>query len=83
MRATNIRGTILDILERAQPYALPESQLVVELNGALRPAVGSAEFDEQVLFLQTRRYITTVPDPLDDLLVKWAITEAGLAMLRQ
>jgi hypothetical protein len=83
MRATTIRRTILDILERAQPYALPESQLVVELNGALRPAAGAAEFDEQILFLQSRRYITTVPDPLDDQLVKWAITEAGLTMLRQ
>jgi hypothetical protein len=83
MRATIIRRTILDILERAQPYALPESQLVVELNGALRPAAGSAEFDQEILFLQIRRYITTVPDPLDDQLVKWAITEAGLTMLRQ
>jgi hypothetical protein len=35
------------------------------------------------LFLQTRGYITTIPDPLDDHLVKWAITEAGRTMLRQ
>jgi hypothetical protein len=83
MRATNIRRTILDVLERAQPYALPESQLIVELNGAMRPAVSTAEFDDQLLFLQIRRYVTTVPDPLDDQLIKWAITEAGLTMLRQ
>jgi hypothetical protein len=83
MRATNIRRTILDILERAQPYALPESQLAVELNGAVRPPAGRAELDEEILFLQTRRYIATVPDPLDDHLIKWAITEAGRSMLRQ
>jgi hypothetical protein len=83
MRTTNLRKAILDILERASPYALPESQLTVELNGTVRPPAGKAELDEEMLFLQTRRYITTIPDPLDDNLVKWAITEAGRTMLRQ
>ena len=83
MRTTNLRRAILDILERAQPYALPESQLKIELNGAVRPPAGDAEFDEEILFLQTRAYIATVPDPLDDNFVKWAITEAGMTMLRQ
>jgi hypothetical protein len=83
MRSTNIRRTILDILERAQPYALSESQLAVELNGAVRPPAPRAEFDEEILYLQIRRYIATVPDPLDDNLIKWAITEAGRTMLRQ
>jgi len=82
MRAINIRRTILDLLERAQPYALPEPQLAVELNGAIRPPAGRAELDEELLFLQTRACIATVPDPLDDNLVKWAITEAGKTMLR-
>jgi hypothetical protein len=82
MRSTNIRRAILDILERAQPYALPEQQLTVELNGVVRPPTARAELDEELLFLQRRGYITTVPDPLYDTLVKWAITEAGMAMLR-
>jgi hypothetical protein len=82
MRSTNVRQAILNILEHCQPFALPESQLVVELNGAVRPPVGRAEFDDEILFLQTRGYITTVPDLLDDRLVKWTITEAGMAMLR-
>ena len=83
MRATNIRRAILDILERAQPFALPEGQLTVELNGAVRPPSGAAEMDEELLFLQSRGYVTTIPDPLDERLVKWAITEAGRTMLRQ
>jgi hypothetical protein len=82
MRSHNLRRAILDILERAQPYTLPESQLTVELNGAIRPPAGRAELDEEILFLQTRAYIATVPDPLDDNLVKWTITEAGKTMLR-
>jgi len=83
MRSTNIRRAVLEILERAQPYALPEEQLKIELNATIRPPVGQAEFDDQVLFLQMRTYIATVPDPLDDNLVKWAITEAGMTMLRK
>ncbi len=83
MRTTNIRRAILDILEHCQPFALPESQLAVELNGSVRPPAGKAELDEEILFLQVRGFITTVPDPLDERLVKWAITEAGAAMLRK
>jgi hypothetical protein len=56
---------------------------VIELNGVIRPPASEAKFDEELLVLQTRGYITTVPDPLDDRLVKWAITEAGMTMLRQ
>jgi len=83
MRALNLRRTILDILERCQPFALPESQLEVELAAIIRPPAAKAELDETLLFLQSRRYIATVPDPLDDNLVKWAITEAGMTMLRK
>jgi hypothetical protein len=83
MRSNTIRRAILGILERAQPYALPEEQLSVELNGMVRPPAGKAETDEEILFLQVRSYITTVPDSLDENLVKWAITEAGRATLRQ
>jgi hypothetical protein len=83
MRSTNIRRAVLELLERAQPYALPEQQLIVELNGSVRPPAGKAEIDEEILFLQVRGYITTVPDSLDESLVKWAITEAGRAALRQ
>jgi hypothetical protein len=83
MRSLIIRRTILDILERCQPFALPESQLAVELSAIIRPPAGKAELDDAILFLQTRRYIATVPDPLDDNLVKWAITEPGMTMLRK
>jgi hypothetical protein len=83
MRSTNLRRAILEILERAQPYALPEEQLIVELNGMVRPPSGKAEIDEAILFMQVRGYITTVPDSLDEDLVKWAITEAGRTTLRQ
>jgi len=82
MRPTNIRRAILDILERATPFALPEEQLAVEVNAFLRPPAAKAELDEAILFLQGRGCIATVPDPLDADLVKWSITEPGMALLR-
>jgi hypothetical protein len=83
MRRTNIRRAVLDILECASPLAEPEEQLLLELNGRMRPPAGMAECDEEILFLQSRGFIARVPDALDDSLVKWCITEAGKAMLRQ
>ena len=92
MRSTNIRKAILTILERAQPYALPEAQLITEINGRIRPRLAtierldgtphSPELDDEILALQQRRAIATVPDPLDENLIKWAITEAGMTLLR-
>jgi hypothetical protein len=49
----------------------------------VRPPAGKAELDDEILFLQVRGYITTVPDSLDENLVKWAVTEAGRTTLRQ
>ena len=82
-RDQSITRGILAVLERAEPFALPEAQLLIELNGALRPPVGQAEFDERMLFLNTRKHIVTVPDNLDENLVKWTITETGKSVLRQ
>lgn len=83
MRFSNITRAILSTLENAEPYALPEEQLLVEINGVLRPPVGQAEFDEAMTFLGTNRHIATVPSGLDRNLVKWTITETGKAVRRQ
>ncbi len=74
---------ILSTLENADPYALPEAQLLIEINGALRPPVGQAEFDEALMFLSSNHFIVTVPNRLDANLVKWTITEAGKSVARQ
>jgi hypothetical protein len=82
-RQQDIRRAILDKLERAEPYALPETALQVEVNAQLRPPLGQAEFDEALLFLQSRGFVRTLPDDLDETLVKWLITEAGKTILRK
>ena len=76
-RLATIRRAVLEILSLASPYALPEAQLRTEVNGLVRPPAGQAEFDEAVLFLNTRRAIRTVPDDLAPETAKWAITEIG------
>lgn len=78
-----IRRAILEKLERAEPYALPETSLRVETSAQLRPPLADAEFDDAMLWLQSRRYIASLPDELDEELVKWLITEAGKTLLRK
>jgi hypothetical protein len=80
-RQQNIRRAVLDKLERAEPYALPEESLQVEVNAQLRPPLGQAEFDDAMLWLQSRGFVKPLPDDLDDTLVKWLITEAGKTLL--
>jgi len=82
-RCIDVRRAILEILERAEPYALPERQLKIEINSALRPPVGDAEFDDALCFISRRGLAATVPDPLDEQNVKWTISEPGKALLRQ
>ena len=82
-RTISIRKNILFILERAEPYALPETQLKLELDGSIRPPAATAEFEDAMLFLNTHGHAVTVPDPLDEQNVKWTITETGKALIRQ
>jgi hypothetical protein len=82
-RSLTIRRAVLEVLALANPYALPESQLNLELNGLVRPPAGKAEFDEALLFLNSRQAIRTVPDDLDPDAVKWTIAEVGQALLRK
>jgi len=82
-RERTLREAALEILERAEPYALPEGQLHIELNGRVRPRVGQAEFDDAVTYLATRKYIALLEDSLDPELPQWLITDAGKALLRK
>lgn len=82
-RSQEIRRTLLEKLEIAEPHALPEPTLQVGLNSKLRPPIGQAEFDDALLFLQTRGFIGNLPDEIDENLSKWFITEAGKTLLRK
>jgi hypothetical protein len=84
--AATIRRTILDFLERAEPYALPEATLKAEVRAATRPPATEADFDDALLFLGSRGYIrhlTDDMDPDDADSGKWFITESGKTLLRK
>ena len=80
-RQQNIRRAILEKLLRAEPYALPEDSLQVEVDASIRPPMGQAEFDDALTFLQAQRFVRTLPDDLDPDLVKFVITESGKTLL--
>ncbi|MDD5349493.1 MAG: hypothetical protein PHQ12_04705 [Chthoniobacteraceae bacterium] len=82
-RPQNIRRAILDKLESAEPYALPEDALQVEVSASTRPPLAQAEFDDALAFLQGQRLVATLPDELDPTLTKWLITESGKTLLRK
>jgi regulator of protease activity HflC (stomatin/prohibitin superfamily) len=80
-RQQTIRRTILEKLELAEPYALPEDALQTGVNASVRPPLGQAEFDDALTFLQSQRFVRTLPDDLDPDLVKFLITESGKTLL--
>ncbi len=82
-RERTLRRAALDLLERAEPYALPERQLQIELNGRVRPPAGQAEFEDMVTYLATRKFIALLQDSLDPERSQWLITETGKALLRK
>jgi len=83
MRDRTIRQGILEILERIEPYALPEAQLYLEINGRIRPPVGQAEFDDAINWLCTNKHIAVMEDNIDPQVKKWLITETGKTLLRK
>ena len=82
-RTHDLNRAILTKLDGANPYTYPEEQLLEELQTLLSPPVGRAEFDEAMLFLQSRKAVATVPDGLDPDLVRWTITSVGKSLLAQ
>jgi len=80
-RQQNIRRAILEKLKQAEPYALPEDALQVEVNASIRPPLGQAEFDDALTFLQSQRFVRSLSDDLDPDLVKFLITESGKTLL--
>ena len=82
-RQQTIRRAGLEKLERAEPYALPEDSLQVEVDAGIRPPLAQAEFDDAMLWLQGQRFVASLADDLDPDLVKWLITESGKTLLRK
>jgi hypothetical protein len=82
----SIRIAILDILSGVQPYALPQPQLLSDVNGRVRPQLSLPDLVRELSWLKARELIAYLPDALapDDADARrWLITEAGLAALKR
>jgi hypothetical protein len=78
-----LRRFTLELLEAAEPYALTERQLGIELSLRFRPRVTAAELEGTVTFLASRGFVAVMEDTLDPHLAQWLITETGKALLRK
>jgi hypothetical protein len=76
-RTEEIRETILELLDCADPHAMREPQLFDKLNRALVPPVGQAEFDDAIAWLNSKDFIHSRDGRLDDSVTHWLITDLG------
>lgn len=76
-----IRRAILRVLKEAQPFALPQVQLLEEVNRLVRPAISESDLQADLSWLKDREAVGFMTDPFDDKARKWHVREAGLAML--
>lgn len=84
MRKKEIARTILETLNHARGYAVPEASLRPQVDGLLRPPVTDEEWAQATYTLENPLgswAITRVPSELDDSLIQWAITERGRVLL--
>lgn len=84
-RRRTINVSVLRILEALSPNAMPEGQLGLELDGAVRPKVEPEDFASALAELCRAGYIVEVELAMDRALGaerRWAVTETGVAALR-
>lgn len=83
-RETSVREAVLKVLDAIEPKSMSEEQLLVEVNRAIVPAVGKAEFDDAINFLcAVKKWIRSTPGQMDDQLTEWFITRDGQNVLRK
>lgn len=81
-KVTGLR-TILEQLNHALGYAVPEVALRPQVDGLLRPSSTDEEWEAWTAELagSQRNAIKKVPSDFDEDLVQWTITERGRVLL--
>lgn len=83
-RDSSIREAILKVLDAIEPKSMSEDQLLVEINRAIVPEVGKAEFDDNLNFCAAvKHWVRSKPRDLDETVTEWFITRDGHNVLRQ
>jgi hypothetical protein len=80
-RKNDIARAILQTLQHAHGYAVPEPSLRPQVNGLIRPPADDAEWTAATDMLAARESIVAIPAEIDPDLKQWAITERGRVLL--
>jgi hypothetical protein len=86
MNAPSIRIAILEVLQGVKPYALPQPQLLADVNMRVRPALSLGDLVKHLTWLKAHEMIGFIADDLDPDNAdarKWLIKEAGLTALQK
>lgn len=81
-RKSDIARSILETLQHAQGYAVPEVGLRPQVSGLVRPPATDDEWTAAIDMLAGREAIAAIPSELDPELKQWAITERGRVLLK-
>lgn len=79
LRRTHLLRTILETLDFARGFAVPEEALRPQVDGLVRPPSSDPEWASAIEQLSSPVHgaIVRIPAELDPELVQWAITERG------
>ena len=88
MSPSIIRRTILAELARSEQYALPQEQLLTQVNLRLRPELTMDELAKQLSWMLDRKppmvaFLADSMEPDNAEARRWLITEAGLTQLKR
>ena len=84
MSPQSIRLTVLRVLDTNRPYAVPQEQLLAEVNRLVRPALSLGDLVKHLSWLKASEHIAFQSDPMDPKNAdarRWSIREAGIAAL--
>lgn len=81
-RTKALRRTILEQLNHAQGYALPDDALRPMVNSLLRPPTTDEEWNHSMDWLETNTLTVRVASDLDADLIQHSITERGRVALQ-
>jgi hypothetical protein len=76
-----IEVAILKTLQLAAPYPARTQLINGHVKASVLPAPGVGEISDKLATMTQRHFIVRVPDPLDDRVEQYALTDAGRAYL--
>lgn len=81
LRRSHLLRSVLETLNFARGYAVPESALRPQVDGLMQPPTSDEEWQAAVADLEARDAIKPIESELDPTLKQFAITQRGRVLL--